>query len=209
MKHEIIEKAFTGLFPDKKFLYTPILKYSGRFNGYNANARLNKTTKVITFNLSKQWRHVSKEIKIGLMQEIMCKLFKQKKRTTNIDLYNHFMRSVHITVPKTKTHPVLEQSFFRINEMFFDGLMEKSNFVLGKGLRTLGHYDYGTDTITISEHLIEDYELMDYVMYHELLHKKHKFTSGKRYHTKAFKEDEAKFPQAELLERRLGRVIKK
>ncbi len=205
----VIEHAFTELFPEKTFSYTPVLQYSGRFKGYNANIRLNKVTKVMTVSLSKQWRHVSKEIQTGLVQEMLCRLFKKKAKTTNMDLYKHFLRSVHITVPKTKSHPVLEQSFFRVNESFFDGLIEQPNLVLGKGLRTLGHYDYGSDTVTISEHLFDDYELLDYVMYHELLHKKHKFTSGGRHHTKAFKEDEAKFPNAAVLEKRLGRTVKK
>ena len=111
----LVEQAFNELFPDKNFKYFPILKYSGRFKGYNANLRLNKVTGVLTINMSKQWRHVSKEIKMGLIQEMLCKIHKKKIKTTNMDLYNHFLRSVHISVPKTKSHPVLEKSFFRVS----------------------------------------------------------------------------------------------
>jgi len=49
-------------------------------------------------------------------------------------------------------------------------------------------------------------------MYHELLHKKHQYTSkGKRttHHSKAFKQDEAKFPQAVLLEKELEKLVRK
>jgi hypothetical protein len=38
--------------------------------------------------------------------------------------------------------------------------------------------------------------MLDYVMYHELLHKKHGLTKGGRAHTKAFRADEAKFEEA-------------
>ena len=100
----MIEQAYKGLFPEKEFDMDSKLRYSGRFNSYNANVRYTKTN--ITFNLSKEWRFISKEIQIGLLQSLMLKIFKKKKKTTNIDLYNNFMKHVHIAVPKTKTHPV-------------------------------------------------------------------------------------------------------
>ena len=64
---------------------------------------------------------------------------------------------------------------------------------------------YATDTVTLSKALAHDLELVDYVMYHELLHKKHKFTSknGKsRHHTKEFRIAEKRYPNQELMEKR-------
>jgi hypothetical protein len=45
--------------------------------------------------------------------------------------------------------------------------------------------------------------MLDFVMYHELLHKKHGLTPTGRAHTKAFRADEAKYEEAtqEELER--------
>jgi len=55
-------------------------------------------------------------------------------------------------------------------------------------------------------------ELLDFVMYHEMLHKKHKFSiSGvkSRYHTKEFKEDEKKFGDVKLIEKKLTIFLRK
>jgi predicted metal-dependent hydrolase len=115
-------------------------------------------------------------------------------------------------VPKTKTHPILEKSFQRVNEAFFNGMMEQPNLRIGKGVNRLGTYEYATDTVMVSQILIDNEELMDYVMYHELLHKKHQYTAKKgrqRHHSKKFKEDEAKFPNAELLEQELNKLVRR
>ena len=91
--------------------------------------------------------------------------------------------------------------------------MEVPNLIWGKeSTHKLGSYDYGTDTVTISTILKDDLELLDYVMHHEMLHKKHKFKSkyGRTHaHTKAFRDDEKKFPNQPILERRLERLARR
>lgn len=208
----LVEKAFAELFPGKEFRHTDVLNYSGRFRGFNANARLNRFTNVLTFNLSKNWRGVDEQIKIGLLQNLMLRLFKKKGKTVNMDLYHNFIRNVHIAVPKTKSHPLLEQSFTRINRLFFAGMIDRPNLVAGKdSKRSLGNYDYGTDTITISSLLLNHVDLLDYVMYHEILHKKNKFKSknGRTFHhTNRFKQQEKAYPNAKELENKLSRIVK-
>ncbi len=187
-----------------------VLQYSGRFKGYNANIRMNQQE--ITINASKKWKGVSQDIQKGLMQELLTRLFKIKKQTIHMDLYHNFIKSMSKVAPKTQTHPILEQSFKRVNENFFNGMMEQPNLRTGNGINRLGTYEYATDTITISKILMEDTELMDYIMYHELLHKKHQYTAkpGRQlHHSKKFKEDEKKFPDAELLEQELNRLVRK
>lgn len=199
------EDAFKGLWPDKDLSYQFSIKHSGKFKGYNANIRLcgNK----IEFSLSKRWRAISRDIKVGLLQGLMARLFKEKKSTPNIDLYHIFMKKVHIAVPKTKTDPLLERSFDRVNDYFFSGMIEKPNLKWNNSARKLGSYDYGSDTITISSSLKDaDNEMLDYVMYHEILHKKYKFSSkGGRlhYHTKEFKSSEKAFPNSSMIEQKL------
>jgi len=208
MKPDMILMAYRELYPDKAFPYMPTIKYSGKFRGFNANIRLRGPK--LTVSLSKQWRGVSKDIQIGLIQDLLVRLTKVKANTTNMQLYNAFMRNVHLAVPKTKSDPVLDNAFQKLNNAFFAGMMEKPNFRWMDGTRTLGHYEYGTDTISISKHLKEP-QLLEYVMYHEMLHKKHKFSStpGRhRHHSKAFRDDEAKFPDAKEMERRLSRVAR-
>jgi len=208
----LAEKAFAELFPEKNISdYDLKLKYHNKFKPYNANVKYlgNK----IQFNLSKKWRTVSREIQIGLVQELLLKIFKAKKRTTNIELYNIFMKKIHIAVPKTKSDPVLEESFNRVNEKYFYGLVEKPNLVWGNvSLRKLGSYEYGSDTITVSKIFQGTGELMDYIMYHEVLHKKHKFENknGRNYHhTKKFRRDEREFENSKEMEKEISRLVNK
>ncbi len=204
----IAERAFRDLFPEKDEVFSFSLRYSGHFKGFNAGVR--RVNNDVCFSLSRNWRSVDEDIKIGLLQSLLCRMFKSKKKTLNIDLYNNFLRSVHVSIPKTKSHPVLEESFNRVNAMFFNNSMEMPNLVLGKGVNKLGHYDYGSDAISITEKLLPYADLLDYVMYHEMLHKKHKFncSSGRTvHHSKEFRDDEARFPNASLLEKELQRLV--
>ncbi|MAF34974.1 hypothetical protein CMO91_03960 [Candidatus Woesearchaeota archaeon] len=182
------------------------VRYSGRFKGYNAN--IQRKGNLVTLNLAKQWKRVSKDIRLGIAQLLACKLLKKKEQTLYIDLYHNFMKHAHLGVLKTKSDPQLEASFSRVNEEYFSGMIEPPNLIWGKhATRTLGTYDYGTDTIRISAAL-QDEELLDYVMYHELLHKHLKFKHGKstRYHTKQFRTKEKQFKNALACEQKLKRL---
>jgi len=123
------------------------------------------------------------------------------------------MKKIHIAAPKTEIDPILEKSFDRVNYKYFKGFLDKTNLKWGSNsLSKLGSYEYGSDTIVISKVLGGDYELLDYVMYHEMLHKKHKFTKNKSrsyHHTAAFKKDERAFDGSVLLEKRLKRLLVK
>ncbi len=206
----ILEQAYQEIYPEKSEQRQLILQYSGKFKGYNANIRMNVET--ITVNASKKWKGVSPDIQKGLYQELLVRLFKTKRPTINIDLYHNFIKSLSTVAPKTHTHPVLEESFKRVNEMFFNGMMMQTNLKIGKGVNRLGTYEYATDTITISSILMENTELRDYVMYHEMLHKKHQYTAkpGRHlHHSPQFKKDEARFPNAGQLELELNKLVRK
>ena len=54
-------------------------------------------------------------------------------------------------------------------------------------------------------------EVVDYVMYHELLHKHHKFNhkNGRSsFHTRAFRTDEHSYPNHEQIERQINGIIR-
>lgn len=206
----LVSEAFNGLFPEKEFDYVAKVKYSRKFSDYNANVKYRGN--YLEFGLSYKWKTVSREIRIGLIQSLLLKIFKEKKATTNIDLYNLFIKNVHIAAPKYMTDAFLEESFNRVNENFFYGLIEKPNLAWANSVNKLGSYEYGTDTITISKILKNRKDILDYVMYHEMLHKKHKFShkKGRSYHhTKEFRIKEKAFPNSELLEQELKKVITK
>ncbi len=209
---ELARQAFFELYPDKESSHELSLKYSGQFNGYNSNVRIIRNN--IEFKLSKKWRTISREIQIGLMQSLLLKLFKDRKTkpTTNMDLYNLFMKNVHISIPKTESEPILEDSFNRVNEKYFNGLIEKPNLSWGSSsLRKLGSYEYGSDMIKISTVFQgADSELLDCIMYHEMLHKKHKFKNKNLrsyHHTREFREKEKEFENSEEIEEKLKRFL--
>lgn len=208
----LAEESFKKLYPEKDFPYFASINYSGKFRGYNARVQLNKFTRQLTFKLSRNWEGIDRSIQMGLLQSLFIKILKQPAHTTEMDLYDLFLKNLADNLPRTKTHPTLEQSFNRVNEKYFGGLMSMPNFDLKDSLRVLGTYEYGTDTVSITKLLLENPELLDYVMYHELLHKKHKFSSKNgrhRCHTTAFRADEKKFENAALLEKQLNIFVSK
>jgi hypothetical protein len=211
----LIHDAYENLYPGTEFPYEAKLVYSRKFKGYNANIRLRG--RLLSINLSAQWKVVTPEIQIGLIQSLLVKLKKDKKKTSNMDLYHMFLRHVHVSVPKTRTNEILEMSFDRVNEKYFSGLIDKPNLVEGKdSFYRLGTYEYGTDTITISKIVMSSSpEILDYIMYHEMLHKKLKFhdKNGKTFHhTSEFRKKENEFENSKRIEeeiKKLGRKAKK
>ncbi len=105
----------------------------------------------------------------------------------------------------------LDESFARVNATYFGGQMLKPRLVWNRTLtaRKFGHYQPGRDTIMISVTLDAasvPTSLVDFVMYHELLHKKHGslIVNGRRLaHSPAFRADERRFAGYEDAERLL------
>jgi predicted metal-dependent hydrolase len=204
------ERAFAELFPDK-IMPRITLYYSGKFSLYNANVR--RSADCFEFGLSKSWRGINNEIKTGLIQSLLLRIYRQKKHTMNIDLYENFTKNIHISIRKTKSEPELEASFGRINEKYFNGLIEKTNLKWGSAsTKTLGVYNYHNDTITISRIFKEAPKIFtDYVMYHEMLHKKMKFQRQGNvnvHHTRKFKEIEKEFENHLVVEKELKDFLK-
>jgi hypothetical protein len=103
----------------------------------------------------------------------------------------------------------LNEIFARVNADYFGGLMPKPTLTWNRTLtaRKFGHYQPGRDTIMISITL-DDPEVpafaLDFVMYHELLHKKHgsMTVNGRRLsHSQAFRAEERRFAQYHEAER--------
>jgi predicted metal-dependent hydrolase len=207
-RRDILEQAYEKLF-DKACKHSTKVKFSSQFKAYNANIRL--FAGKMELRLCRKWKQVDKEIVIGLVQSLLLRVLKKKKDSINVDLYNNFVKNLHIAIPKDNIDEELLESFNRVNEEYLFGAIECPNLVWGQhSVRKLGSYEYKSDVISISSALRDvDQEMLDYVMYHEMLHKKFKFSStGSRtvYHSKEFKAEEAKFKDAAVLERKLGRL---
>lgn len=219
-----MKDAYTHLFGEE-FSYDSAVSYSGRLSPYNAQIMLRGN--LVQAKLSKKWRHVSPEIKMGLLQDLYLRLWKQKKNsamknnpaakinTLYLDLYNNFVKNIHIAIPKTKSDPVLDGSFARLNQRYFLGMVEKPNVMWGRFSTTkLGSYNFKTDTIVISSVFkdFDDSALLDVVMYHEMLHKYYKYRGGAGrvcYHDAKFKKAERAFENFDGVDERLRAALRK
>jgi len=202
------EDAFLELYPEQP-LPEITIKYTKAMKGYNANVRYGVNH--VRFRLSYEWKSVSKEITKGLLQSLLNKVYKTKHKTLSIDLYNSFLQNVSDYAKVSKNDPILEDSFQRINDQYFNGMLDQPNLIWGSGITKLGHFDYGTNTILISKILTKEPLLLDYVMYHEMLHKKLKFyVSGNttRHHTKEFKLLESQFHDKDA-EKKLQKFVRR
>lgn len=208
--HTIVETAFRTLYPNKPFNYQLEIKYTGKFKPYGANVR--KRGNQLEFHFCNKWKNIDESIVTGLIQELFCKLFNDPKESINIDLYNRFVQNLHLSIPKTQSHPLLEASFQRNNAQYFENRLEQPNLVIGQPSRTkLGSYDFKTDTITISSLFVEHPRAMDYIMYHEMLHKDLKYVDrpGRNVHHSAeFRRREKLFENSEEMERLLQNIIR-
>jgi hypothetical protein len=213
MQQNLAETAFSNIFPEEEARHIFRVVYTGRVKDYGASASL--SSGVMTFKLSRKWESISDEIQMGLIQELMLKLMKRKRQSMYIDLYNNFVRHLHIAIPKDHTEPQIEESFDRVNEKYFLGLVEKPNLRWGQfSTRTFGSYDFKTDMITISTVFkdVEDTKYIDYIMFHEMLHKQRKFfKSGTKtyYHDARFKRLESVYEDAKKVEGELSTVVAK
>jgi hypothetical protein len=96
----------------------------------------------------------------------------------------------------------LDKMFQRLNRRHFDEELEKPVLTWSqrRTRRILGHHDAVHDTIVISktlDHADVPEWLVEYVLYHEMLHIKHpaRLIKGRRYyHTNAFRAEEQRFP---------------
>ncbi len=98
-------------------------------------------------------------------------------------------------------HHDLGESFYRVNNTYFNGQLKLPHLVWSNRLtrRKFGHYQEDTNTVLISRTLDQHHtpiHVVDFVMYHELLHKKlgARKNKNRRYvHTPEFKKHESEF----------------
>lgn len=192
--NKAFEKLYTSKERDKEFEVV----YSARFKDYNGNVHY--SSRKAEFRLSKKWKEFSDDLRIGFIQHLLIKMYDYDyEKTFEMKHYDTFINNLRKYVKVSKAPKLLRESFDRINQQYFNDLMERPNLKWGrKAYRKLGHFEYATNTVVISSVLRERLDLLDYVMYHELLHKKHglqKSSTGKSniHHSKAFLRDEKLF----------------
>ncbi|MFV1948421.1 MAG: hypothetical protein ACC633_00630 [Anaerolineales bacterium] len=111
----------------------------------------------------------------------------------------------------------LDLSFKRVNQQYFHDNLSRPHLIWSSRLtfRKFGHYQWDIDTVMISQtldnHHVPEF-VVDYVMYHELLHKKLgiRKMNGRRFsHTKNFRDEEQKFIKFEQAIKYLNRISRK
>ncbi len=114
-------------------------------------------------------------------------------------------------------HHDLEKSFQRVNQAYFDGSLGEPHLVWSGRLthRKFGHYQWDIDTVMVSKSLDQSRVpefVVDYVMFHELLHKKIgvKLVNQRRtVHTAAFRRQESRFKNIDQAQQWLNRLARK
>ena len=97
----------------------------------------------------------------------------------------------------------LEEVFDSLNTRFFGGLLGRPQLTWSEqhAKRSLGHYDAAHNMIVVSrvfDRPSSPRYAIEYLLYHEMLHLKHPVTRRnlrRCVHSRAFKADEALFPQ--------------
>ncbi len=111
----------------------------------------------------------------------------------------------------------LERSFQHVNTAYFAGQMPRPRLIWSRRITRgkFGHYNYSTDTVMIArtlDHADVPAFVVDHVMHHELLHKKHglHWRDGRGHaHTAEFRAEERLFEryrEADAFLRRLAQT---
>jgi hypothetical protein len=111
----------------------------------------------------------------------------------------------------------LSESFDRVNACYFAGSMPRPRLTWSRSFtgRKFGHYEWIGDTIMLSRTMDSagvPAFVVDFVMYHELLHKRHglRWSNGRRYaHTPEFYADERKFERHADAEAELDKLARR
>lgn len=154
----------------------------------------------------------------ALAHILVKKLFKQRPKAEHETLYRQYayqpqiMRASDLARQQRGRKQLngsvgrtynLDRLFAQINRRYFENALPKPvlSWSARRTKRILGHHDPVHDAIIISRSLdlvsVPEY-VVEYVMYHEMLHVKHqsRFVKGRRiFHTPAFRAEEKQFAE--------------
>ena len=157
---------------------------------------------------------------------LICKIYRREVPEDSLSTYREYMNDKdtrthlerirkqrgrkQIESPQGQ-HFDLDAMFDALNQRYFESALSKPRIGWSKrpSIRTLGHYDPVHHAIVLSKFLDKEaagYDLVEYVLYHEMLHIKHPidYSSGRRkIHPKAFREEEARYPEFDRIKEKL------
>ncbi len=184
------------------------------FAGLNHTIRIRNQR--VYVRVSDILRNAPQAVYLALAHILVGKLFNQRAKTEYETLYRQYAYQPHILRASDlarqhrgrkqlsgaagRTYD-LERIFARLNRHYFSNLLPKPvlSWSTRRTKRILGHHDAVHDAIVISRSLdlasVPAY-VVEYVMYHEMLHIKHKphiINARRICHTPLFRADEKLF----------------
>lgn len=170
------------------------------------------------------------EVLLSLGKILLAKLNKKRINQKDRLMYNQYISNKSLQEKASKIvskrkrkvkiikgfYRDLDKSFERVNKEYFKGCMEKPVLTWSsrRAKRTLGRYDPERDVVSITRMLDSPTvpeELLDFIMYHELLHKKHGVKvkgSRRRIHTPEFRKDEKRFRNYQKMKKLMENVAR-
>lgn len=213
---ETVEEIYARVFRTIK-PRTDVPAITVRFCKYaNANSKIRLNDGELTVQISDLLQPAPAPVQEALACILLGKLFRKPPDTGVLALYQRYMgrtevrRSLQLAkqqrgrktlAPPAGKHYDLVEIFTELNRKYFRDSLSRP--MLGWSRRPartiLGHYDPSHHAIVLTKLLDSDRVprlLVDYVMFHEMLHIEFPTEHGaarRRIHTKAFKEAEKNF----------------
>lgn len=211
---EIYERVFRDLRPTLAIPGISVRFH--RFTNLTSNIRLVQGQ--LRVKLSDLLESAPVPVQESLAYILLSKLFRQQPPKPMIEVYRQYLsrqdvrgqlntvrqeRGKKLLAPAAGHHFNLDELFDQINTRYFDGLIEKPKlgWSMQRSRTILGHYDASHHAIAISRILDQagmPLFVVEYVLYHEILHIKHPVEHkgpNRRIHTKSFQKEEKLFAQ--------------
>ena len=216
---ETVEEIYQRVFGELK-PRTRVPEFAIRYLPYanaDSNIRLEEGHERISVKVSDLLQGAPAPIQEALAHILLCKLYRKAipekyNRRYRMYLNRADLRRKALLVRQIRGRKQilsaqggaydLDEIFDDLNQRFFDGLLAKPRLTWSprRSRRMLGHFDPAHNAIVISR-LFDSAKtpryLVEYILYHEMLHLKHpvEYRSRRRcVHTKEFRESERKFP---------------
>jgi hypothetical protein len=200
------------------------------FAGLNHTIRIRKQR--IYVRVSDILRDAPRPVHHALAHILVGKLFNKKVTREYEDLYREYAYQPHVLRASDLARRQrgrkqlngaagrvydLDKIFDRLNRRYFNNELPKPalSWSARRTKRILGHHDSVHDAIVISrslDHPDTPQFLVEYVLYHEMLHIKHRprIVNGRRlFHTSAFRAEEKRFDRYEEAIAHLEQITKK
>jgi predicted metal-dependent hydrolase len=184
------------------------------FAGLNHSIRIRRQR--VYVRVSDLLRDAPPQVQRALAYILVAKLFNKRARAEHHALYRQYayqpqvLRASELARRERGRKRLsgalgqvynLDLLFARLNRRYFDNALNRPalSWSQRRTKRILGHHDHAHDAIVISRSLdqanVPEF-LIEYVLYHEMLHLKHRprLVNGRRiYHPPAFRADERRF----------------